>query len=131
MRTILMAAVGMALLFSASSIRAAEVDVVHEQGVFCDTVDQAKAFLKAWDGDNTTQALQQINAPAPAPKACGTAELLVVETNTFDTVENSLGKWLLVEIQVYAQIDETGTHPAPSPVTQYTARKISEPGISI
>lgn len=129
MRTISMATLGTGLLLLMASPLAAS-EAYPADGVFCDTLEQAQAFLSAYDGSNIDLAIDLANKGVSIADGCGKAQVLIEETESYDQVANKLGTWQLVQVQVLAQFDQNGVHlPHGEPPTQYTARRV--PGTDI
>lgn len=88
------------------------------QGVFCQSLDGAKAFIESYKGGNPADALK-------TTKDCESAFLLVTTEERYNVVVNDLGVWRLVKLHVIAERVEGAVVFLDR--YQYSAEKISEP----
>lgn len=94
------------------------------QGVFCETIEQAEAFLNAFDGKNVKEALKAANGELTSEQGCGTARLVVVQVETFHEVKNDAGTWMLTKVMALGVATPYGVRPLPIPRVQYTAFQV-------
>lgn len=92
-------------------------------GVFCNSLDAAKAFVDTWKGGNPHNAIEKANQGRP--EDCGTADVFVMTVERYGVVVNERGTWQFVKLHVLAQRVDGAIHI--TDVYQYSAERIAAP----
>lgn len=119
------------LAFIASSIMGVSLAHASEpqmiQGALCETLEQAEAFLRAYDGTNHQDALKASNGDLSTQDACGIVRVVAVRVQDFHEVKTPLGEWVMVKVMVVGVPSAVGVRKLRTPVPQYTAFPLGPP----
>lgn len=98
--------VGLGLLSLMAGFPALAEEPHRAQGVFCETLDQARTFLETYDGTNRTEALKTANGTESYDNACGLADVFILQVEQYDEVKAPTGTWTLVQVLVVGQAEQ-------------------------
>lgn len=87
--------------------------------VICDTIPQVERFLAVFENDLVT-AVEQVNAEAKSPNACGYAYIAFARGAEVAEGRSAQGPYKVVEVLIVGSFDGQAWHRT-VPMRQYTA----------
>lgn len=101
-------------------------DKFSADGMFCKTPESATAFVHGWNGKNSADVANGINAAAGQP-LCSSGMVLLEEVERTTKVTVATGTWQLVKVNIWGIVDSGNIVNFPKAVEAYTFIQVELP----